>query len=357
MSRRFRAQPLRGRPSVTVVIPCHNYGHYVGTAVKSVLTQPGVDVEAIVIDDASTDGSAEVVRELAAGEPRIRAILHSSNFGHIATYNEGLEQASGDYVVLLSADDALPPGSLARATALLEAHPSVGLVYGRPEVFVDEPPPVRQDVRSWTIWSGNEWIRKRCRVGRNCITSPEVVMRTSVQHAIGGYDSHLPHSGDLEMWLRAAAVSEIGRVNGPPQGFYRVHPDSMMRTTHPLNSLADLDQVLAAFETALIGPRASLPNGDSLFASARKALAASALGCARSAYDHGHSIPDPVEDYMAFASNVWPGVSKTWRWRVVARCAPADGGQVNRGWDAAALRLAAALRSRGRARRCRWIGQ
>src|SRR5947209_4282299 len=123
MSHRLQAQPLRGRPSVTVVIPCYNYGRYLRGAVKSVLDQPGVDVEAIVIDDASTDGSADVVREVAAADPRVRAILHRSNFGHIATYNEGLEQASGDYVVLLSADDALTPGSLSRATALLETHP------------------------------------------------------------------------------------------------------------------------------------------------------------------------------------------------------------------------------------------
>src|SRR5437763_399662 len=163
MSRRLRAQPLQRRPSVTVVIPCYNYGRYLSTAVKSVLDQPGVDVEAIVIDDASTDGSAEIVRELAAADPRVRAIFHRGNLGHIATYNEGLEQASGDYVVLLSADDALTPGSLARATALLESHPSVGLVYGYYERFVEDPPPVTQGVRNWTIWSGDDWIEGRCR--------------------------------------------------------------------------------------------------------------------------------------------------------------------------------------------------
>jgi glycosyltransferase involved in cell wall biosynthesis len=75
--------------------------------------QVGVDVDVIVIDDASTDGSAAVVRDLAASDDRICAILHPRNRGHIATYNEGLEQARGEYVVLLSADDALPAGALA----------------------------------------------------------------------------------------------------------------------------------------------------------------------------------------------------------------------------------------------------
>jgi glycosyltransferase involved in cell wall biosynthesis len=344
------------------VIPCYNYGRYVSTAVKSVLNQPGVDVEAIVIDDASTDGSTEVVRELAAADPRVRAILHRRNVGHIATYNEGLEQANGDYVVLLSADDALTPGSLARATALLQTHSSVGFVYGYYEVFVDDPAPVNapsvtQEVRNWTIWSGNEWIENRCHAGRNCIASPEVVMRTSVQHAIGGYDLNLPHAGDLEMWLRAAAVSDVGRVNGPPQAYYRVHPNSMMRTTYRHNSLVDFEQSLSAFETVLIGPKASVSNGDSLFAAARKALAASALGYARSAYDHGRSSEEPVavEDYMAFAVRVWPGVKKTWRWRVLVRCAAADDSRVSRGW-AAALRVATDLRSRVRGRRWRWTG-
>lgn len=355
MSRRLRAQPLRSRPSVTVVIPCYNYGRFVGTAVRSVLDQPGVDVEAIVIDDASPDGSAQVVRELAAADPRVRAILHRHNLGHIATYNEGLEQANGDYVVLLSADDALTPGSLARATALLESHASVGLVYGYFETFLDDLPPVSQKVRNWTIWSGNEWIEERCRRGKGCIASPEVVMRTSVQHAIGAYDPNLPHIGDFEMWMRAAAVCDIGRVNGPPQAYYRIHPSSMMRTTYPLNSLIDLEQTLCAFEKVLVGPEASVSNGDSLFATARKALAVRAVGHALGAHDRGLASEAPLEDYMAFARAVWPGVNKTWRWRL-ARSAAADHGGVTSEWGVAARRVAVDLRRSVLQARWRWNG-
>lgn len=355
MSRRLRAQPLRSRPSVTVVIPCYNYGHYVSTAVRSVLDQPDVDVEVIVIDDASTDGSAEVVRELAAADPRVRAILHRRNFGHIATYNEGLGQADSDYVVLLSADDALTPGSLARATALLETHSSVGLVYGYFETFLDDLPPVTQKVRNWTIWSGNEWIKERCRRSRSCIANPEVVMRTSVQHAIGGYDPNLPNVGDFEMWMRAAAVTDIGRVNGPAQGYYRVHPDSMMRTTCALNSIMDLEQSLSAFEKVLVGPQSSIPNGDSLLVTARKALAARALGHALGAYDRGRSSEAPLEEYMACAMRLWPGVNRTWRWRLARSAAAADG-RGNRGWGVAARRVAVDVKRSVQTQRWRWNG-
>ena len=263
MSRRLGPQPLTRRPTVTVVVPCYNYGHYLPTAVGSVLGQGEVDVEVIIVDDASTDGSAEIVRKLAAGDDRIRAILHERNRGHIATYNEGLQQAGGDYTVLLSADDAIPPGALARATALFEAHPSVSLVYGHPVVFAEKPPETSTKVRNWTVWAGHEWIERRCRAGRNCIMNPEVVLRTSVQHEIGGYDPELPHSGDLAMWLRAATVSDIGRVNGPAQGLYRVHTNSMQRTTYAGHSI-DLEGVYDAFEKVLVGPGLQLADGEAL---------------------------------------------------------------------------------------------
>lgn len=355
MSRHLRAQPLRRRPTVTVVIPCYNYGHYLRTAVDSVLTQPGVEVEVILIDDASPDGSAAVVRQLAAADPRVRPILHRRNLGHIATYNEGLERARGEHVVLLSADDALTPGALARAAALLDAHPSVGFVYGYYQPFEDDPPPVTGRVRNWTIWAGEEWIERRCASARSCIASPEVVMRTSVQHAIGGYDASLPHSGDLEMWLRAAAISEVGRVNGPPQAYYRVHPHSMMRTTYSDYGF-DLEQRLAAFERVLLDRSGSLPDPARLHALARRSLAAAALEAARSACDHGRLGQEPVEEYMAFALRVWPEVRGTRRWRALARAVGAGGGRALGAWGAPARRVLEDLRWRVRWRRWRWSG-
>lgn len=323
MSRRRATEPLRRRPTVTVVMPCYDYGRFLPRALASVLGQPGVDVDVIVIDDASPDGSGAVVQRLAAADDRVRAIVHERNRGHIATYNEGLEQATGDYAVLLSADDALTPGALARATALLEAEPSVGLVYGFPVVFDDAPPAVRTAVRSWTVWPGAEWIELRCRRGENCIHCPEVVLRTSVQHAIGGYDPALPHSGDLEMWLRAAVVADVGRVNGPGQAYYRVHQASMQRTTFA-GHVADLEGRLDAFRSVLVGPRARLDRGDELYATARRSLAIAALRYARLAYEHGRADREPVAEYLAFAQRVWPDVRRHRAWRAVQRRATLD---------------------------------
>src|SRR5262245_16993901 len=130
MSRHVRIPEPSRRVPVSVVIPCYNYGHYLPDAVGSALSQDGVEVEVVIVDDKSTDNSAEVAAALAAGDPRVRLIRHETNLRHIATYNDGLDAVTGDYVLLLSADDLLTPGALHRAAQLMEAEPTVGMVYG-----------------------------------------------------------------------------------------------------------------------------------------------------------------------------------------------------------------------------------
>ena len=157
-------------------------------------------------------------------------------------------------------------------------------------------------------------------------------MRTSVQHAIGGYDPELPHSGDLEMWLRAASVADVGRVNGPGQAYYRVHDQSMQRTTFA-GHVNDLEGRLDAFRKVLVGHTARLDRGlgEDLFATARRALAVAALEYARLAYEHGRAESEPVEEYLAFAQRVWPEARSLRKWRAVARRARHDPARIERG--------------------------
>ena len=128
--------------SVSVVIPCYKYGHFLEEAVSSVLDdQEGVDVRVLIIDDASPDDSADAAAKIAARDPRVEVLVHSTNKGNIATYNEGLlEWAQGDYTALVSADDRLTPGALRRARDLLDAHPEVGFVYGTALWFWQDQP-------------------------------------------------------------------------------------------------------------------------------------------------------------------------------------------------------------------------
>lgn len=303
-------------PRVTVVIPCYNYGRFLASCVHSVLAQEHVDLEVLVMDDASTDDTPAVAAELARRHPRVKVVRHEHNHGHIATYNEGLlSLATGDYLVLLSADDMLTPGSLARATAVMEAHPQVGLVYGHPRVVRDDAvPPARVGGRGVLIWEGDAWIRAQCRRGLNSIYSPEACVRASVQRAVGGYNPELPHTGDLEMWLRCASVASVARVNSD-QAYRRIHGASMMQTAHA-GLLADLRGRSAAYETFFAGPGAGRTAARQDLASARRRLAGEALEYACAQLRSGSAGPAEVADYVAFAAAVQgEDESPSWLWR------------------------------------------
>ena len=302
-------------PTVDVIVPCYNYARYLRECVYSVLSQSEVEARVLVIDDHSKDETPQVGRELAAADSRVEFYRHSSNRGHIATYNEGLSMVRADYVVLLSADDLLTPGALGRATRLLEAHPNVGFVYGYPIPLYAgvPPPPPRTRTSSWTVWQGGEWIAQMCRSGRNFIDSPEVVMRSQVQREIGGYRQSLPHSGDMEMWLRAAAISDVGHINGADQAYYRIHSESMQRTVNS-GFVFDLKGRLDAFESAFSGPAGRLPDATALLTAARRALALLAVERVRQVYGAGRSALEPVADYCDFARDIYPEVMRDRAW-------------------------------------------
>ncbi len=128
---------------VGVIVPCYKYAHFLRECVESALAQP-VDVRVLIIDDASPDNTAEVAAGLAAQDERVEFRRHTVNQGHIATYNEGLDWGTGDYMLLLSADDLLTPGALSRAVRLMDAHPEVGFTYGRAiTTSRPDPDPIR----------------------------------------------------------------------------------------------------------------------------------------------------------------------------------------------------------------------
>lgn len=306
-----------GAAGVTAVIPCYNYGHYLAESVGSVLGQPGVDARVIIVDDASTDDSLAVARRLAAADARITVIAHETNQGHIATYNDGLDAVETDYLTLLSADDLLAGGSLGRATALMDAHPSVGMVYGQPVEFSGTPPstqPAARAPQTWTRWRGSEWIRIACLRGRCFILSPEVVVRTAVVRQIGGYNSDLPKSGDLEYWLRTAARWDVGRINGRVQAYYRQHDTNMHVTTLP-SMAADVRHRALAF-AYLLGTDFSqvAANGPKLYRQACTALARESLMLAMRELDAGGNVGTATE-LQAAAVDLMPPVGRSTRMR------------------------------------------
>ena len=308
MVRFHRPRALTSRTTVSVVIPCYDYGHFLPDAVASALDQPGLDVEVIIVDDASPDGSVEVARRLAATEPRVRVIEHERNLGHIATYNDGLAAARGEHVTLVSADDLLTRGSLSRAVALMQHHPSVGLVYGYARSFSGEPVATSERVRSWSVHRGHDWLRLAARRGRCFISSPEAVMRRTALEETDLYDPRLPHSGDFDMWLRTATRWDVGRVNGPVQAQYRVHDANMHLTTYA-GWLTDLHERRRTFDVLVDERAPDRPEVRALRPVAMRALAAEARHRARIASLGGDAAQAAA--YLAFADDVRPRARRT----------------------------------------------
>jgi hypothetical protein len=231
---------------VTIIVPSYNYARYLEACVNSVLSQEGVDVDVLVLDDHSIDETPDICRKLAAQDPRVRYVRHNSNMGHIATYNEGLGNCRGKYLLLLSADDLLTPGSLSRATSLMEREPGIGFTFGN----VIDLQPDGSVIRSYPLGKSGQGLSHRTFTGpefirltgaTNIVPTPTAVVRSSLQQKVGGYNPTLTHTGDMEMWLRLASHASVGFINSE-QGIYRRHSSNMSLAYTAESRLPDLRQ-------------------------------------------------------------------------------------------------------------------
>jgi hypothetical protein len=208
---------------------------------------------------------------------------------------------------VVSADDLLTPGSLSRAVSLMECHESIGFVYGRAQHFRGLPRQATSKPERWVLWNGADWLERRCKDGYNVIASPEVVMRADLLRRLGGYNSNLPHSGDLELWLRAAAVADVGYVAGPSQALYRQHGANMHHTVFGVTDfhgqLVDLEHRWRAFSSVVHG--VGIANASRLDSHVRARLAEEALWRACHAFERGLA-EFPVAAFEDFASSLDP---------------------------------------------------
>ena len=309
-------------PSVGVVVPCYNYARYLSHNLNALLRQSDVDLDVVVVDDASSDSSHQVARAFADRDGRVRVICHARNRGHIASYNEGLELVRGDFVVLVSADDVLTPGSLARSARALAAHPSAGLAYGSAiQLHGDGEPevhPIGARHRAALI-HGEAWLARRCRRMTNTIFSPEAMLRRSVYEQIGPYDARLPHTGDFALWLAASALSDVIQISAPA-AFYRTHDSNMHDHTEQLHDarthamVFDLEQRKTTVEITFANP--ALPASVLRFReTALRRLAEEAFELACRAYTWGFVDTWPVDEIIAFGLSCRPDPRRSPAWQ------------------------------------------
>lgn len=317
-AKRHKVTAFNGPPaSVTVVILCYNYGHYLVEAANSALSQVGVAVNVVIVDDKSTDGSIAVAHAIAARNHQVVTVIENEqNLGLVGAFNVGLAAATGEFVVRIDADDLLTPGSLKRAVDVGRAHPLVGLIYGRPIHFRGiKRPAARTRPSAWTVWSGQQWLEDRCREGHNVITSPEVMMRRSVVEEVGPIQP-LKHTNDMEMWCRMAAFSDVAYIHGADQAWHRDHDQSM---SMEVSEILEIEERAQAFDVLFGGIAAQRVDARRLHRHARNALANEALDAAIHAYDCGRGDSELVNEYVEFARRMPVTTSDLPSWRRLER--------------------------------------
>src|SRR3954452_15526172 len=122
---------MTSTPRVSVLMPVHNAAAFVEEAVRALLAQdyPADRLHLIVVDDGSTDGTAAILDVLEAEHPDRVAVIHQANQGQVAAVNRAAQEADGELLAMLDADDVWPADKIAREVALLQGRPEVGLVY------------------------------------------------------------------------------------------------------------------------------------------------------------------------------------------------------------------------------------
>ena len=203
-------------PKITAYIPAHNYGKFIKRCIDSVLAQKFYDWELIVINDGSTDNTAELLTSYANNK-KIR-IIQQEKKGLTTTNNIALRLSQGEYIMRLDADDYLDENALLVLSNILDTHPDVGLVY--PDYY-------RMDEEGEIID-----IERRKKIGlEDCLLDLPAhgactMIRKKCLLDLGGYDETLPCQDGYELWLRFIEKYKPYNVN-IPLFYYRQHPASL----------------------------------------------------------------------------------------------------------------------------------
>jgi len=223
---------------VSVVIPCFNAERFIGSAIQSVLQQDWPALEVIVVDDGSSDGSAELVRRMF---PSV-VLLQQANQGVAMARNHGIAQARGEWIAFLDADDYWLPGKLSAQMEALRAMPEARMAYAAWSVWESAAPgpdpryvaDLLQASADEARWRGpTGWIYSQLLLDCEVWTSTVLVQRTLLDE-IGVFDPGLRIGEDYDLWLRAARVTPIIRVPRP-LALYRQHPASITRSAPAQN--------------------------------------------------------------------------------------------------------------------------
>lgn len=213
-------------PTVSIGLPVFNGENFLAEAVESLLCQTFDDVELIISDNASTDGTADICREFAERDPRVRYVRNPENLGASANYTRVFEESRGRYFKWSAHDDVYEPEFLERCVAVLEAEPDVVLCHSRTVIIRSDGTPKKEWSFAGTFDSPlpHERFEAAMGLGKMCLVwgvmRRDAVARTGLLGNFTGHDRPF-----------ISAMSTLGRFVEVPDPLFRLreHPERSIR--------------------------------------------------------------------------------------------------------------------------------
>lgn len=219
---------LAAVPTVSVVMTVYNTRRYLADAVRSILAQTLADFEFIVIDDGSTDGSTDLLREFERSDNRIR-IISRPNTGIVKAANEGIALARGEFVARMDSDDIALPHRFEKQVEYLREHPEYVAVGSRVWLMDPYGVPFAQSEHALTHQEIDAQLLT-C-AGGFAIMQPTAMIRTQALRKIGGYRGAQNVSEDHDLFVRLAEVGRVANI-AEPLLHYRRHYKSVSHTQY-----------------------------------------------------------------------------------------------------------------------------
>ncbi len=199
-------------PKVSIIMASYNHERFVQEAIQSVLDQSFQDFELLIIDDASTDNTVNIIKTFH--DTRIHLTVLQQNQGQFVATNLGLKKARGEYIGILNSDDAFHPEKLRKQITFLENNQHIAATFSFTEVINEKSRPFKNisDTYSFIFNQSNrtrhEWLNYFFFKG-NCLCHASILIRSKCHQELGYYDPRFANCADLQFWIKLTAKYPI----------------------------------------------------------------------------------------------------------------------------------------------------
>ena len=208
---------MSGQPLVSVICLCFNHARFVEEAITSVLEQTYQNIELIVVDDCSDDGSRQVIEKVLSSQDDVTFIPLTANVGNCKAFNLGWKKSHGDFVIDLAADDVLLPGRIEKGvTDFLNRQTNCGVNFCNVEIMDEHGTHIKYhyeiDIRGAALQKVSDGDVFSKLLESYFISPPGMMYRREVLEELKGYDESLTYE-DFDFWIRSSRVFKYSYID------------------------------------------------------------------------------------------------------------------------------------------------